>query len=182
MRFQVELLIIALIILITALISISAPIFMRPRMYGRETAAIQATRTIHTAQEQYQSQYGRYAVSLTELGPPASGDPNAAAADLIGKDLASGAKAGYRFTISLVPGDYAIHIIPVSYGISGSRSFYSDQSMVIRANERPEPATAKSQELRYVGNSVPVSSGAVPALVILGLIVIVVRQLARGRS
>jgi len=36
----------------------------------------------------------------------------------------------------------------VAYGSSGSRSFYSDQSMVVRENYGPEPATAQSKELR----------------------------------
>jgi hypothetical protein len=41
-----------------------------------------------------------------------------------------------------------INANPVAYGSSGSRSFYSDQSMVIRENYGPEPATVNSKELR----------------------------------
>ena len=33
-------------------------------------------------------------------------------------------------------------------GTSGSRTFFSDQSMVIRENYGPEPATVNSKELR----------------------------------
>ena len=172
----------ALIFLIPVLIALAVPIFTRSRMYSRETAAIQAVRTIHTAEVQYQSQYGRYAASLTELGPPAGGAPNASAADLIGNDLANGEKQGYKFTVAPVPGGYTINAVPVAYGGSGSRSFYSDQTMAIRANEGPEPATAQSKELRYVGNSLPASSGVVPALIILTLITIAVLQLSRKRS
>jgi prepilin-type N-terminal cleavage/methylation domain-containing protein len=36
-------------------------------------AIITAIRTLHTAQVEFYSQYGRYAASLTELGPPPSG-------------------------------------------------------------------------------------------------------------
>jgi type II secretory pathway pseudopilin PulG len=147
-RFQIESAIMALIFLIPVLISLTVPIFTRSRMYGRETAAIQAIRTIHTAEIQYQSQFGRYAASLTELGPPASGAPNALAAGLIGNDLANSEKAGYKFTVAAVPGGYVINAVPASYGISGSRSFYSDQTMVVRENYGPEPATAQSKELR----------------------------------
>ena len=147
-RFQIESAIMALIFLIPVLISLTVPIFTRSRMYGRETAAIQAIRTIHTAEIQYQSQFGRYAASLTELGPPASGAPNALAAGLIGNDLANGEKQRYRFTVAPVHGGYVVNALPASYGISGSRSFFSDQTMVIRENDGPEPATMQSKELR----------------------------------
>jgi hypothetical protein len=52
--------------------------------------------TIHTAQVQYFSSYGRFAASLQELGPPASGSDTASAAGLIERDLASGEKGGYK--------------------------------------------------------------------------------------
>jgi hypothetical protein len=41
-----------------------------------------------------------------------------------------------------------INANPIAYGSSGSRSFFSDQSMVIRENYGPEPATVNSKELR----------------------------------
>jgi type IV pilus assembly protein PilA len=142
----IELLIVISIILI--LITIAVPRFSRAQMYTRETAALQAVKTLHTAEIQYQSQYGRYAASLTELGPPASGAPTPSSADLIGNDLANGEKQGYRFVVAATPGGYTINANPVSYGSSGSRSFYSDQTMVIHENYGPEPATAQSKELR----------------------------------
>lgn len=142
----IELLIVVSIILI--LITIAVPKFTHAQMYTRETAAIQAIKAIHTAEVQFQSQYSRYAASLTELGPPASGAPNPSAADLIGNDLANGEKQGYKFTVAASPGGYIVNAVPVSYGNSGSRSFYSDQTMVVRENYGPEPATAQSKELR----------------------------------
>jgi type II secretory pathway pseudopilin PulG len=145
---KLPILISIVLFVIPVLISLTVPIFTRSRMYGRETAAIQAIRTIHTAEIQYQSQFGRYAASLTELGPPASGAPNALAAGLIGNDLANGEKQRYRFTVAPVHGGYVVNALPASYGISGSRSFFSDQTMVIRENDGPEPATMQSKELR----------------------------------
>ena len=67
-------------------------------------------------QVQYQSQYGRYATSLAELGPPQSGQPGPAAADLIGSDLSEGEKQGYKFTVTGTPGGYVINANPVTYG------------------------------------------------------------------
>ena len=142
----IELLIVIAIILI--IITIAVPKYNRTQMYMRETAATAAIQTIHKMQVQYQSQYGRYAASLVELGPPPSGAASPAAADLIGNDLASGEKQGFKFTVTATPGGYVINANPVTYGSSGSKSLYSDQSMVIRENYGPEPATVNSKEMK----------------------------------
>jgi len=142
----IELLIVISIILI--IITIAVPKFQHAQMLTRETAAIQAIRAIHTAQVEYYSQYGKYAASLTELGPPASGAPSAAAADVIGNDVAGGEKQGYKYTLTSTQGGYIINAVPVAYGTSGSRSFFSDQSMVVHYNDGAETATAQSKELK----------------------------------
>jgi len=142
----IELLIVIAIILI--IITIAMPKLTHARMFAQETAAIQAVKTIHTGQVQYYSQYGKYAASLTELGPPASGAPSAASADIIGNDLANGEKQGYKFTLAATPGGYTVTAVPTAFGTSGSRTFFSDQTMVIHENDGPEPATAQSKEMR----------------------------------
>jgi type IV pilus assembly protein PilA len=142
----IELLIVISIILI--IITIAVPKFQRAQMTARETAAIQELRAIHTAQVEYQSQYGRYATSLAELGPPASGAPSMSAADLVGTDVSGGEKQGYKFTLTATAGGYAITAVPLAYGTSGSRTFYSDQSMSVHFNAGPEPATPQSPELK----------------------------------
>ena len=113
-----------------------------------EMAAQAAIKAIHSAQVQYYSQYGRYATSLTELGPPASGAASISAADLIGNDLAGGEKQNYKFSVTGNGGGYVINATPLTYNSSGRRSFYSDQSMVVHANDGPEPATLQSKEIR----------------------------------
>jgi type IV pilus assembly protein PilA len=113
-----------------------------------EAAAVKAIQTIQTMQVQYNSQYGRFATSLTELGPPASGAANGTAADLIDSALASGEKGGYKFAMAGNQSGYAISAVPVAYGNTGGRTFYSDQTMAIRENDGPEPATASSKEMR----------------------------------
>jgi type IV pilus assembly protein PilA len=142
----IELLIVIAIILI--IIMIAAPRLSRARMYAQETAAIAAIKTIHTVQVQYYSQYGKYATSLQELGPPASGAASPAAADLIGNDLSGGEKQGYKFTMTGTPGGYIVNANPVAFNSSGSRTFYSDQSMVIKQNYGQEPATNNSPEVK----------------------------------
>jgi len=141
----IELLIVIAIILI--IITIAVPKYNRTQMYMRETAAVKAIQTIHQMEVQYQSQFGRYAASLAELGPPQSGQPGPASADLIGRDLSEGEKQGYKFTLTATNGGYVINANPVTYGTSGSKTFYSDQTMVIRENFGPEPATTNSKEM-----------------------------------
>jgi type IV pilus assembly protein PilA len=142
----IELLIVIAIILI--IVTVALPKLNNATRFAHETAAIKAIQTIHTMQVQYNSQYGRFATSLTELGPPASGAANAASADLIDSGLAAGEKSGYKFTMTGNQGGYAISAVPVAYGNTGSRTFYSDQSMAIRENDGPEPATVSSKELK----------------------------------
>jgi type IV pilus assembly protein PilA len=115
---------------------------------SQETQAIAAIRTLHTAQVEFYSEYGRYAASLTELGPPPRGAASPSAADLIGNDLAVGEKSGYKFTLPATPEGYAINADPVAFNSSAGRTFYSDQTLVIRENLAWEPATSNSQELR----------------------------------
>ena len=87
----IELLIVIAIILI--IVTVALPKLNKARMYAQETAALKAIQTLNTAQVQYNSQFGRFAQSLTELGPPASGTDNASAANLISGDMAAGEPA-----------------------------------------------------------------------------------------
>jgi type IV pilus assembly protein PilA len=142
----IELLIVIAIILI--IITFALPKMTRARMYAQETAAIAAIRTIHTAQVQYYSQFGRYATSLTELGPPTSGNANIGAADLIDATLAAGLKQGYKFVVAGLQGGYTISAIPEPYGTSGSRTFFSDQSMAVHEHYGPEAATMQDPVMK----------------------------------
>lgn len=104
-----------------------------------KSATLRAIQTINTAQVQYNSQFGRYARSLAELGP--------SAANLIPADVASGRNRGYGFAVTKTPAGDAIHADPVTYGTTGTHTFYSDQSLRIRESYGKEPATADSREV-----------------------------------
>ena len=84
----IELLVVIAIILI--IMGMAMPQLQQAKRAALEAGAIRAITTIHTAQAQYQSQYGRFASTLAELGPPAG---------LIGAGLASGVKSGYKFAL-----------------------------------------------------------------------------------
>ncbi len=141
----IELLIVIAIIVV--LISAAAPKFSQYLMNARETAAMGAVRTIHTAQTQYSSQFGRFAATLAELGPPASGQEGPASANLIASDLATGIKGGFKFTVELTPTGYRVIAVPVAFNRDGRRTFYSDQTMVLRENWGPDAATPNSAEV-----------------------------------
>jgi type IV pilus assembly protein PilA len=143
----IELMIVIAIMLIIAVIAV--PNYHKAMMHTNETAAMKTIQTIHTAQVQYQTQYGRFAPSLAELGPPESGDSNAHGADLIDSNLAAGEVTGYRFALTGTAFGYSISAVPVSYNVSGSQSFYSDQTMRIRQNKGSAPATAHSPMVHH---------------------------------
>jgi len=136
----IELLIVVAIILIIAAIAI--PNLLRSKMAANEASAVGSIRTINTAQVTYSSTYGiGYAASLPSLGGLAS--PCAATstnACLIDPVLSSGLKSGYQFTsaaVLIVNGiangfEAEGHPAAGAIGVTGQRSFCSDQSGVIR--------------------------------------------------
>lgn len=136
----IELLIVIAIILI--ILAVALPKLTNARRYAQEMAAVKAITTVHTAETQYYSQYGQYATTLQQLGPPASGAPGPAGAELIDKDLASGEKGGFKFNLQPTPTGYALIVTPTAYGTSGTHTYYSDQSMSIHQHNGQEPATA----------------------------------------
>ncbi len=136
----IELLIVIAIILI--ILAVALPKLQNARRYAQEMAALKAISTIHTAETQYYSQYGQYATTLVQLGPPASGAAGPAGADLVDRDLAGGEKGGYKFVLTQTATGYAVNVNPVQFGTSGSRTFFSDQSMSIHQHTGQEPATA----------------------------------------
>ena len=142
----IELLIVIAIILVIA--AIAVPKYNQVQMGAREMAVIREISTIHQAQTQYYSQFGRFAENLMQLGPSANSQAaSPSAADLIPAELAKGVKNGYQFTVQLTKEGYQVNANPVAFNNTGRRTFFSDQSMVIRNNFTAEPATAQSPEM-----------------------------------
>jgi type IV pilus assembly protein PilA len=143
----IELLIVIAIILI--ILSIALPQMSKSRMHAQEMSAVAEMRTINQAVVQYQSQFGQYATALAQLGPPATAgaSESAAAAGLIPGSLASGTASGYNFTVAPTQGGYSVTAVPKTFGSTGRRTFYSDQTAVIRENWGQDPATANSPEI-----------------------------------
>jgi prepilin-type N-terminal cleavage/methylation domain-containing protein len=142
----IELLIVVAIVLILA--AVAVPKLNQNRMLSQETAAIRQVGTLHQAQTQYYAQFGKFATTLAELGPPAGGNAGPNASDLIPGDLALGKKTGYVFQMQGSPAGYTINANPEVFNSTGRRTFFSDQTLVIRQNWGPEPATVTSPELK----------------------------------
>ncbi|MDE3194814.1 MAG: prepilin-type N-terminal cleavage/methylation domain-containing protein [Acidobacteriota bacterium] len=134
-----ELLIVIAIILI--ILAVAVPKLTKARTFAQEMAAQKAINTIHTAETQYYSQYGQYATSLAQLGPPTSGTASVNGAELIDKELAAGEKGNFKFTLSPSPTGYTLTAVPTQFGVSGNHTYYSDQSMGVHQHSGPEPAT-----------------------------------------
>jgi hypothetical protein len=97
----------------------------------REMSVRTSIVTIHMAQAEYYSSFGHFAASMRDLGPGELGPG----------ELATGEKDGYRFTLTFTPGGYAISAVPDQYGVSGTKSYFSDQSGRIHVHTGPGTAT-----------------------------------------
>ena len=141
-----ELLIVIAIILI--ILTIALPHFSKAQQNAREMGAVATIRTINSMETQYMSQFGHYASSLAQLGPPAGAGAaeGPEAAGLIPGSLAGGTTGGYKYAVTQTPTGYAISAVPSQFGTTGRRTFYSDQSGVVRENWGADPATAQSPE------------------------------------
>jgi prepilin-type N-terminal cleavage/methylation domain-containing protein len=138
----IELLIVVAIILIIAAIAI--PNLLRARISANEASAVSSIHSINTAEIAYSSANPLigFSAALADLGPAAGG--------YIDANLASGSKSGYLFTYvqgAPIPGgtaqSFTFNADPQKRGVTGQRSFYTDQTNVIFYNPSA-PATAAS--------------------------------------
>ena len=136
--------------------AIAIPNLLRARTAANEASAVGSLRTLVTAETTYSSVCPRigFAYSLRELGPGASVCPEGRS--LIDFTLASGLKAGYRFTphVSSFTGQapetsfgWNADPLKVGSGATGLRHFFVDQTGVIRYSTTG-PADAESEALQ----------------------------------
>jgi len=143
----IELLIVVAIILIIAAIAI--PNLLKSRMSAQESSAAGTLRTYNTAMVSYYTQCPTigYPADLTKLGPGAGDCTGANLVDnVLGGAATSVNKSGYTFTYAVVNsgglnGAYTINANPLVCGSSGIKTFYTDQTAVIRG---PQSNTSTS--------------------------------------
>jgi len=152
----VELMIVLGVIAIIA--AIALPQILRARITTNETNAIAGLRTISSAETQFQvgsfvdadgDNVGDFAPlnGATSLANPAPGTE-----PFVDEDLATGTKSGYVYVIivdNAGAGDEAFTCTarPVTYGRTGVRSFFLDESGVIRHETANVAATVDSPAL-----------------------------------
>jgi prepilin-type N-terminal cleavage/methylation domain-containing protein len=145
----IELLIVVAIILIIAAIAI--PSLMKSRIAANEASAVGSVRSINTSQVTYDTSCNFYAATLNELN---AGANCPAAANTIDPVLAAGVKSGYQIT-TISPGTtpngtndttFDINADPSTQGVSGTRHFFSNETLVIRVDPAV-PATNASTPL-----------------------------------
>lgn len=140
----IELLVVVSIIIVIAAIAI--PLLTRSRLSANEAGAISSMRSISSAQEAFQNSrsldvdndgVGEYG-SLAQL--------SSAAPPYLDSALGSGSKGGYDYTTAnLTEITYQVNCEPTAPGVTGVRTFFLDQTGVIRQNPAGgAPATAAS--------------------------------------
>jgi len=134
----IELLIVVAIILIIAAIAI--PNLLRSRMAANEASAVGSVRSLNTSEVTYSAIWGLgYAATLSNLASSAGVcTASSTQACLVDPVLGAGAKSGYTFAaVGNTPVGGAnqgveVNATPATVGTTGTRSFCSDQSGVIR--------------------------------------------------
>ena len=162
--------VLGLIPFILIIAAIAIPNLIRARIVANETSAQASLRVIDTAALSYSERYSNgFPPSLLAMDGVDAGAPSCDHAQLIDSVLASGQKSGYVFTYTAVPDletqdrtvsaaaaangctvagttGFAIKADPITRGTTGMRSYYVDQTNVIR-EEQNEPASADSPEI-----------------------------------
>ena len=102
------------------------------------TPAIGNIKRIQVAEEELLKRHGRYG-TLYEMLPSSGG--------LLPGELVDGQSRGHKFMLEVNGSNYSVRTVPVEWGRTGSRSFYSDQTSVIRESDGPTLASAGSKRL-----------------------------------
>jgi type IV pilus assembly protein PilA len=136
----IELLIVVLIILVIAAIAI--PNLLKSKMASNESSAMATMRTYSNALTTYAAQCPAtgYPASFINLSPGAGDCNNAALVDAV-LGVAAPVKAGYSFAYrnpgtsgGVAGSSYDINANPLTRGTTGQRSFFIDQTGLMRYN------------------------------------------------
>jgi hypothetical protein len=103
---------------------------------ANETAAMARLRAIVTAEARYMVESGgEYGTMDQLIQKQHINDPS------------RGKLTGYRFEIQVKPGGFQVTAVPEKFGVTGTRSFYVDETNVIHAaDKKGAPATASDPE------------------------------------
>lgn len=123
---------------------------------GDQASAVGCLRSINTAEVYYQKHYkAGYSPSLGSLGVPQEGTkPSASAAGVLDNSLTNGKRNNYVFAYKAEKSDasgkistYTVTASPAKWR-EGVRSFFTDESGIIRETSENRAATASDTPLR----------------------------------
>lgn len=133
----VEIMIVVAIIALLAAIAI--PNLLRARLNSNESAAISALKTIATGAISFRSVNAAYPTNLAALA--------GATPPYIDTALGAGARGGYDFVLTGTATTFTATARPQVFQTTGVRSFFVDESGVIRWTNADAAATAGSTVL-----------------------------------
>lgn len=133
----VEIMIVVAIIILLAAIAI--PNLLRARLNANESAAVGALKTIVSGAISYRSVNSAYPIALSNL--------SSATPEYIDDVLGGGNKSGYTFALTGSTNTFTTTARPQTYQTTGVRSFFADESGVIRATTADAAATNSSNAL-----------------------------------
>lgn len=119
---------VAIIVPVGIVAAIAIPNLLAARRAANEGSAMATLRSISIAETTYQSTHETYG-TLEQL----------AEAQLLNPETATGLRHGYQFKVQMSPSEYSepagyeVVGVPITYPSSGVRSFYTDETGVIRA-------------------------------------------------
>jgi hypothetical protein len=142
---------VAMIVPVGIIAAIAIPNLLASRRAANEGGSIAILRRIQSAETTYQATRGRGSYGTLQ---------DLVDASLVPVALADGEHYGYRFSVTIkehVPGEMATFqagCVPLTYGNSGIRSFYVDDTGVIRgADNHGVPATVEDPPLNVAYSS-----------------------------
>jgi prepilin-type N-terminal cleavage/methylation domain-containing protein len=133
----VEIMIVVAIIILLAAIAI--PNLLRARLNANESAAVGAMKTIVSAAISFRSVNNAYPTQLSNL--------SSVTPEYIDDVLGGGAKQGYNFWLAGSANTFTVNAKPQTYQTTGVRSFFADESGVIRATTADANATSSDTAL-----------------------------------
>jgi hypothetical protein len=144
------------VMVIACVATVSAQKTPTPPSEEDQSTAVGCLRSLNTAEAYYAKEYARgFSPSLAALSPPPQGEKaSPSAANLIDASLTGGHKANYVFTYKTGAPDAQGHIN--SYTLTacpaqwqkGVRSFFTDQTAVLRWTKENRAATLKDPPIQ----------------------------------
>ena len=125
--------------ILAMLVAVSLSCLRLEEDYSNDASAVISTRKIVTSQTTYSATVGEgnYAVDLKALKDAA----------LIDTLLASGTKDRWAFSTSGDTSTFTVNARPLNYRPAGTRSFFADESGIIRYTREDRPATVEDPPL-----------------------------------